>query len=700
MNKDELRKQIEEVRLRRERTFSERENLVARMEADGESEGLKERLSNLNRAIERADDQIAELESTYGRLSYAERMVEDGNVEEGSTTPPARRNDSPRSEVRDKALRTLERHADVMDDDRPAAVETLIRQDRTDDVLSRYITAVGNEHYRTAFGKICEDPQHGHLRFSPEEVEAVRQASMSERAMNIGTGSAGGFALPFQLDPTIMLSSSGALNPVRRLARVVTVSQNEWRGISSDGVTVQYRAEAATMTDNSPVLVQPTITCRRWDAFVPYSWEVGQDWSDLQSELVRLIADGRDVLDASVFASGTSSSNQPTGLFNGLSSTQVVLTVGTATLTAGDVWALKGAIPPRFQANTTFAAPGPLLDRVYRLTPVGGTSEPQLMPSRDGALVGRPAAEWSFNAGTATPTGGTLIVGGDFSSGYVIADRLGLTAIPIPVLFSGNTAGGFGYPTGQSGLAGLGSHRRQRGECERVPGAEREMSTEVRSSSAPSLRSIPPRAAEGGADTPVMFGHFARFNEWAEIDSTFEGHFMERIAPRALARTLARDRGRLRVLFQHGRDPQIGDKVLGIPQTLREDELGGFYEVPLLDTSYVSDLLPGLRAGAYGSSFRFKVTREEMNDTPRVSSYNPKGLPERTIREVKLMEFGPVTFPAYEGATAGVRSLTDWWRTAPKAPAGVLRQRRGDDVRASTVLPSDRNSEKCSRMRA
>jgi predicted phage gp36 major capsid-like protein len=34
----------------------------------------------------------------------------------------------------------------------------------------------------------------------------------------------------------------------------------------------------------------------------------------------------------------------------------------------------------------------------------------------------------------------------------VIADRLGLTAIPVPVLFSGNTAGSFGYPTGQSGL--------------------------------------------------------------------------------------------------------------------------------------------------------------------------------------------------------------------------------------------------------
>ena len=47
--------------------------------------------------------------------------------------------------------------------------------------------------------------------------------------------------------------------------------------------------------------------------------------------------------------------------------------------------------------------------------------------------MGRPTSEWSFNAGTATATGGTIAIGGDFNAGYVIADRLGLTAVPIPV---------------------------------------------------------------------------------------------------------------------------------------------------------------------------------------------------------------------------------------------------------------------------
>jgi phage head maturation protease len=161
--------------------------------------------------------------------------------------------------------------------------------------------------------------------------------------------------------------------------------------------------------------------------------------------------------------------------------------------------------------------------------------------------------------------------------------------------------------------------------------------------------------SEGDAG-PVLFGHFARFNEWTEIRSAWEGNFMERFVPRAFTKTL-KDRAP-KVLFQHGQDPEVGDKPIAAINNVREDGEGAFYEARLFD-GLPPLVMDGLRAGQYGASFRFSVVREEINDDPGTSDHNPMGLPERTVKEAKVAEFGPVTFPAYGGATAGVRSLTD-----------------------------------------
>jgi phage head maturation protease len=115
----------------------------------------------------------------------------------------------------------------------------------------------------------------------------------------------------------------------------------------------------------------------------------------------------------------------------------------------------------------------------------------------------------------------------------------------------------------------------------------------------------------------------------------------------------------MRVLFDHGMDAQIGNKVLGPIDSLVERSDGPHYEVPLFDTSYNRDLLPGLKAGVYGASMRMRVTGDEWDDKPARSDANPDGLPERTITAMKVLEFGPVTFPANPGASAGVRSGTD-----------------------------------------
>ena len=174
---------------------------------------------------------------------------------------------------------------------------------------------------------------------------------------------------------------------------------------------------------------------------------------------------------------------------------------------------------------------------------------------------------------------------------------------------------------------------------------------------------------DDAADSTVMSGHFAVFNEWTEINSWFEGQFLERLAPGAFAKTFRESLDRVKVQFDHGYDFHVGDSPLGPIDVAREDEIGAYYEVPLLDTDYNRDrLLPLLRGrlmsgedrgSLLGASFRFRVIRDEWDREPGESDSNPDGLPERTIREVQLYEFGPVVFPAYPNATAGMRSLTD-----------------------------------------
>lgn len=159
---------------------------------------------------------------------------------------------------------------------------------------------------------------------------------------------------------------------------------------------------------------------------------------------------------------------------------------------------------------------------------------------------------------------------------------------------------------------------------------------------------------------PRLTGYMLRFDEPTEIDSLFEGRFIEEIEPGAADKTLHENRT-MRILFNHGSDPHIGEKPLAEPRFV-EDNKGVRYDEPeLLDTDYNRELVPGLRAGQYGSSFKFRVVKEEIDEEPGRSDDNPDGLPVRRITELKLYEGGPVVFPAYESSSAGVRtrSMTD-----------------------------------------
>jgi HK97 family phage prohead protease len=176
----------------------------------------------------------------------------------------------------------------------------------------------------------------------------------------------------------------------------------------------------------------------------------------------------------------------------------------------------------------------------------------------------------------------------------------------------------------------------------------------VRSIVEPDAASLRAATGESG-DGRTLFGHFAVFNRWTEINSMWEGNFLERLAPGAFNRSFRDRRDQVKVLYDHGKDPQLGNKPLGSIVTLREDATGAFYEVDLLETSYNDDfVIPAARAGLLGASFRFRVVGEDWHEPRDATKANPGKLAERTITDVDLYEFGPVTFPAYPDADVSV----------------------------------------------
>lgn len=172
-------------------------------------------------------------------------------------------------------------------------------------------------------------------------------------------------------------------------------------------------------------------------------------------------------------------------------------------------------------------------------------------------------------------------------------------------------------------------------------------------------KGMPMNADDGRLGTLEV--NFSRFNTWYRIDSAWEGTFLERTVPGSTKKTLGERGQSVKMLFNHGMDFNIGDKALSVPEEWGERKDSPYLAGPLFDTSYNRDLLPGLRAGAYGSSFMFEVLNETWDYEPARSDYNPDGLPERTIHEVRLFEAGPVTWPANPDATASLRSGMDWY---------------------------------------
>jgi len=399
--------------------------------------------------LSRRDDHVVRI---AGRTANHEAGVHfpDHGVTRDPVADPRRQRDL------DGGLAAIERCTGMrgFSNERAIAIEKMLRTTDRDGLEARYLAAVGNPAYVSAFFKTLSDPQHGHLAFTPREAEAMRTTRQIEveRAMSDSVGASGGFGLPITIDPSIILTNAGALNPLREISDVRLISTYTWRGISSDGVVAGFGPEATEASDNSPVLVQPSTTAWKGFAFIPYSIEFGMDYPGAQDELITLLSDAKLVVEATKFLLG-SGNNEPGGLLNiggtgGLTTIQRVQTATTATLAYGDWWTLKQSIPIRFLADSTMVWNPITGDTAYQLSPSGSTTLALQMPQgRQGPITGIPQAQLSSLATGAT-TGTKIAIAGNFKKGFVITDRLGVQVEYIPFLFGAANR----QPTGQRGL--------------------------------------------------------------------------------------------------------------------------------------------------------------------------------------------------------------------------------------------------------
>jgi HK97 family phage major capsid protein len=293
--------------------------------------------------------------------------------------------------------------------------------------IARHILLTGTQEYYESFRSYLADPE-----------------GIAQRATTVGTGSLG-YMLPFPLDPTIILTNAGSMNPYRRVSRVEQTTSNTWNGVTSAGVDAAFGAESAAATDASPSVSQLQITPQRARAWVFGSYESLED-ADLGAQLPRLFADAKDRLEEGAFATGAGTGVFPQGAVT------AATTGNTAAATAyavADVYTLQARLSARFRNSRSAAFLSNLfyLNKTRQFDTAGGSSFwANLGQGTPEQLLGKPIHE-SSSMSSATATGSLVLLFGDFEQ-YVIVDRVGMSILYNPMVMAAATGN---LPTGEAG---------------------------------------------------------------------------------------------------------------------------------------------------------------------------------------------------------------------------------------------------------
>ncbi|WP_078309202.1 phage major capsid protein [Mycobacterium sp. 96-892] len=349
------------------------------------------------------------------------------------------------AEFRSRALSAVEAMPGASDRVRNAATEIIERFDDEDGRLSQQVLATSTPAYLRAWSKMARNKKE---LLTSEESQAIREVERAARAMSL-TDSAGGYLVPFQLDPTVIITSAGSRNDIRQFARQVVATGDEWHGVSGGAVQWSWDGEATEVSDDSPTLGQPTIPNYKAQGFVPIGIEALEDGANVTEEVAKLLAAGKDDLEAEAFITG-SGSGRPTGLVTALDGTSAeVAALTPETFALADLYNIQGALPARHRIRASWLANNLIYNKVRQFDTNGGAGLWERLPDdRPAKLLGKPVGEAEAMKGTwnAAATADNFVLAfGDFEN-FVITDRIGFRVEFLPHLFGANRR-----PTGQRG---------------------------------------------------------------------------------------------------------------------------------------------------------------------------------------------------------------------------------------------------------
>jgi HK97 family phage major capsid protein len=219
--------------------------------------------------------------------------------------------------------------------------------------LAKWITTAADRDYFKAFSKVFNDPITGYYGWTPAERDAYQRVTAEAKNLGFGTGG-GNFLVPTDLDPAILLTSAGSVNPMRQVARIAQTVALTKLFVTSAGVTASWDAEFAEVSDDSPTLTQPSVTTHKGAAYVECSFELLED-SDIAQQVGNLFADAKDQLEANAFTLGTGS-GQPWGVVQRIVTSHAgsIIATGTNVLAQADLYANQSALPARWRPNARF----------------------------------------------------------------------------------------------------------------------------------------------------------------------------------------------------------------------------------------------------------------------------------------------------------------------------------------------------------